>query len=60
MSDTESKQEASAKNEVSVSESNQKSNNDNEITNMNSSNAHNTYAQLICREDDKNKKKAAY
>jgi hypothetical protein len=60
MSDTESKQEASAKNEISVSESNQKSNNDNEITNMNSSNAHNTYAQLICREDDKNKKKAPY
>jgi hypothetical protein len=27
---------------------------------MNSSNAHNTYAQLICREDDKNKKKAPY
>ena len=59
MSDTESKQsnqESTTKNDVS--ESNQKSNDYTEIANMNSSNAHNTYAQLICREDEKNKKSA--
>ena len=49
MSDTESKQskqEYTAKNDVS--ESNVKSTNDNELTNMSSSTAHNTYANLIC------------
>ena len=47
MSDTESKQskqESAAKNDVS--ESNAKSTNDNELTNMSSSTAHNTYANL--------------
>ena len=53
MSDTESKQEEnSTKNDASES----KKNNDNEITNMNSENTHNTYDQLICREDKKNKR----
>ena len=60
MSETESKQEEAPKNDVSASESNQKTNNDAEITNMNSSNAHNTYAKLICREDDKAKKTVPY
>lgn len=61
MADTESKQskQESPKNEVSVSESNQKNTTDTEIANMNSSHAHNTYAQLICREDNKNKKSNA-
>ena len=61
MSDTESKQskqESAAKNDVS--ESNAKSTNDNELTNMSSSTAHNTYANLICREDAKNKKTIPY
>jgi hypothetical protein len=57
MSETESKQENN-KNEVSVSESNQKSESllISDVTYMNSSQAHNTYADLICREDHKNKK----
>ena len=58
MSDTESKQESTTKNDIS--ESNPKSTNDNEIINMNSTTAHNTYAQLICREDNKNKKLAPF
>ena len=61
MTDKESKQskEESPKKEVSASESNQKNTTDMEIANMNSSYAHNTYAQLICREDNKNKKSNA-
>ena len=61
MTDKESKQskEESPKKEVSASESNQKNTTDMEISNMNSSYAHNTYAQLICREDNKNKKSNA-
>lgn len=59
MSDTESKQDTT-KNDVSVAETNVKENKNTEITNMNSSNAHNTYAQLICREDPKNKKGILY
>ena len=59
MSDTESKQDTT-KNDVSVAETNVKENKNTEITNMNSSNAHNTYAQLICREDPKNKKGMLY
>ena len=56
MSETESKQESSPKKEASVSESNPTTNNNIDITNMSSASAHNTYAQLICREDPKNKK----
>ena len=55
MSETESKQE-NTNNDVSVSESTQKLLMGSETINMNSSQAHNTYAQLICREDNKNKK----
>ena len=55
MSDTESKQESTTKNDISESKTN-----DNEIINMNSATAHNTYAQLICREDEKNKKSAQF
>ena len=59
MSENDSKKDSpSKKEEVSVSESNSKPTNNNEITNMNSSNAHNTYAQLICREDKKSKHSA--
>ena len=46
------------KKKSSVSEWNSKPTNDNEITNMNSSIVHNTYAQLICREDKKSKHSA--
>ncbi len=55
MSETESKQE-NTKNDVSVSETTQKLLMGSETINMNSSQAHNTYAQLICREGNKNKK----
>ena len=60
MSDTESKQskQEASKNEASVTES--KTNNDNEFTNMYSSYVHKTYAQMICREDDKDKKVVPY
>ena len=63
MSDTESKpskQESPTKKDVSVSESTPKQTNDIEISNMSSSIAHNTYAQLICREEQKNKKAIPY
>ena len=60
MSETETKQETSPKKEASVSESNPTTNNNIDITNMSSASAHNTYAQLICREDPKNKKTNPY
>ena len=56
MSETESKQEQESTTKNDASESNVKSTDENDFANMSSANTHNIYAQLICREDKKNKK----
>lgn len=59
MSDTESKQsvpESSIKNSSSHRDSTSKQSPDTEIYYINADSAHNTYANLICREDNANKK----
>ena len=60
MSDTESKQskaEPSEKNDQSHRNSISKKSPNPELQYINADTAHNTYAQLICREDDKSHKK---